>query len=111
MIATIDSAAFCSVITADLAEQCHMSINSKDTIKFLPANNLSTKSLGSATGILSFNVGSITQQVHYYHTLPIIPGSTKLLIEMDMLEAFGLKPDDGLFIRLDKDHQILLNAG
>ncbi|KAL0214173.1 hypothetical protein P9112_006357 [Eukaryota sp. TZLM1-RC] len=73
MIATIDSAAFCSVITADLAEQCHMSINSKDTIQFLPANNVSTKSLGSATGILSFNVGSIAQQVHYKHTLPLIP--------------------------------------
>ncbi|KAL0222670.1 hypothetical protein P9112_002060 [Eukaryota sp. TZLM1-RC] len=73
MIATIDSAAFCSVITADLAEQCHMSINSKETIHFLPANNVSTKSLGNATSILSFNVGSIAQQVLYKHTLPIIP--------------------------------------
>ncbi|KAL0208747.1 hypothetical protein P9112_011334 [Eukaryota sp. TZLM1-RC] len=110
MIATIDSAAFCSVITADLAEQCHMSINSKDTIKFLPANNVSTKSLGSATGILSFNVGSIAQQVHYKHTLPIIPGSNKLLIGTDMLKALGLQTDDGLFIRLDKEHRTLLNA-
>ncbi|KAL0226050.1 hypothetical protein P9112_013374 [Eukaryota sp. TZLM1-RC] len=110
MIATIDAAAFCSVITADLAEQCHMSINSKDTIKFLPANNVSTKSLGSATGILSFNVGSIAQQVHYKHTLPIIPGSNKLLIGTDMLKALGLQTDDGLFIRLDKEHRTLLNA-
>ncbi|KAL0215653.1 hypothetical protein P9112_007837 [Eukaryota sp. TZLM1-RC] len=42
MIATIDSAAFCSVITADIAEQCHSSINSKDTIQILPADNVST---------------------------------------------------------------------
>ncbi|KAL0223319.1 hypothetical protein P9112_002709 [Eukaryota sp. TZLM1-RC] len=110
MIATIDSAAFCSVITADLAEQCHMSINSKDTIKFLPANNVSTKSRGSATGILSFNVGSIAHQVHYKHTLPIIPGSNKLLIGKNMLKALGLQTDDGLFIRLDKEHRTLLNA-
>ncbi|KAL0205579.1 hypothetical protein P9112_000886 [Eukaryota sp. TZLM1-RC] len=87
-----------------------MSINSKDTIKFLPANNVSTKSLGSATGILSFNVGSIAQQVHYKHTLPIIPGSNKLLIGTDMLKALGLQTDDGLFIRLDKEHRTLLNA-
>ncbi|KAL0209993.1 hypothetical protein P9112_010077 [Eukaryota sp. TZLM1-RC] len=110
MIATIDSAAFCSVITADLAEQCHMSINSKDTIKFLPANNVSTNSLGSATGILSFNVGSIAQQVHYKHTLPLIPGSNKLLIGTDMLRTLGLQTDDNLFIRLDKEHHTLLNA-
>ncbi|KAL0215595.1 hypothetical protein P9112_007779 [Eukaryota sp. TZLM1-RC] len=110
MIATIDVAAFCSVITADLTEQCHMSINSKDTIKFLPADNVSTKSLGIATGILSFNVGSIAQQVHYKHTLPIIPGSNKLLIGTDMLKALGLQTDDGFFIRLDKEHRILLNA-
>ncbi|KAL0219842.1 hypothetical protein P9112_005495 [Eukaryota sp. TZLM1-RC] len=110
MIAIIDSAAFCSVIIADLAEQCHMSINSKDTIKFLLANNVSTKSLGSATGILSFNVGSIAQQVHYKHTLPIIPGSNKLLIGTDMLKALRLQTDDGLFIKLDKEHRTLLNA-
>ncbi|KAL0223817.1 hypothetical protein P9112_003207 [Eukaryota sp. TZLM1-RC] len=59
MIATIDSAALCSVITEDLANKCNMSINRDDTIEFLPANNVSSKSLGSANGILSFNIGSI----------------------------------------------------
>ncbi|KAL0207931.1 hypothetical protein P9112_010518 [Eukaryota sp. TZLM1-RC] len=110
MIATIDSAAFCSVITEDLANKCNMSINRDDTIEFLPANNVSSKSLGSATGVLSFNVGSIAHQVHYRHTLPIIPGSNKLLIGIDMLKTLGLQTDDGLFIRLDKEHRTLLNA-
>ncbi|KAL0205299.1 hypothetical protein P9112_000606 [Eukaryota sp. TZLM1-RC] len=110
MIATIDSAAFYWAITEDLANKCNMSINRDDTIEFLPANNVSSKSLGSANGILSFNVGSIAHQVHYRHTLPIIPGSNKLLIGIDMLKTLGLQTDDGLFIRLDKKHRTLSNA-
>ncbi|KAL0223938.1 hypothetical protein P9112_003328 [Eukaryota sp. TZLM1-RC] len=43
MIATIDSAAFCSVITEDLANKCNLSINRDDTIEFLSANNVSRK--------------------------------------------------------------------
>ncbi|KAL0208714.1 hypothetical protein P9112_011301 [Eukaryota sp. TZLM1-RC] len=63
MIATIDSAAFCSVITEDLANKCNMSINRDDTIEFLPANNVSSKSLGSANDCQSSSPSDFEEQL------------------------------------------------
>ncbi|KAL0207729.1 hypothetical protein P9112_012357 [Eukaryota sp. TZLM1-RC] len=63
MIAIIDSAAFCSVITEDLANKCNMSINRDDTIEFLPANNVSSKSLGTANDNQSSSPSNFEEQL------------------------------------------------
>ncbi|KAL0224283.1 hypothetical protein P9112_003673 [Eukaryota sp. TZLM1-RC] len=106
----IDTAAYCSVISLDLANLCSMSINENDITQFIPASNVSTNSLGSAQGILTFNVGSIANQVSINHTLPIIPGSNRFLIGVDMLQQLGLLTSDRLVIVLDEERRTLLNA-
>ncbi|KAL0225852.1 hypothetical protein P9112_013176 [Eukaryota sp. TZLM1-RC] len=106
----IDTAAYCSVISLDLANLCSMSVNENDITQFIPASNVSTNSLGSAQGILTFNVGSIANQVSINHTLPIIPGSNKFLIGLDMLQQLGLLTSDRLVIVLDEERRTLLNA-
>ncbi|KAL0215548.1 hypothetical protein P9112_007732 [Eukaryota sp. TZLM1-RC] len=63
MIATIALAAFCSAITEDLANKCNMSINRDDTIEFLPANNVSSKSLRSANDNQSSSPSDFEEQL------------------------------------------------
>ncbi|KAL0214726.1 hypothetical protein P9112_006910 [Eukaryota sp. TZLM1-RC] len=77
MIATIDSAAFCSVITEDLANKCNMSINEDDTIEFLPANNVSSKSLGSANGQKSNRLEPRELDLFYTHDYSWSPSALK----------------------------------
>ncbi|KAL0210879.1 hypothetical protein P9112_009177 [Eukaryota sp. TZLM1-RC] len=49
-------------------------------------------------------------QVSINHTLPIIPGSNKFLIGVDMLQQLGLLTSDRLVILLDEERRTLLNA-
>ncbi|KAL0214766.1 hypothetical protein P9112_006950 [Eukaryota sp. TZLM1-RC] len=70
----IDSGASISVITVDLVEKCNM-VKTNHCINFKSANNIMSKSLGSAKGTLSFKFGSVTQLVHVKHSLAINPGN------------------------------------
>ncbi|KAL0250940.1 hypothetical protein GEMRC1_000154 [Eukaryota sp. GEM-RC1] len=81
-----------------------------DSIDYLSANNIRATSLGSAIGTLTFNVGSLANNVHMKHCLPIIPGTGIFLIGRDLLNELGLLTDDGLVIQLDKEHRTILNA-
>ncbi|KAL0209474.1 hypothetical protein RCL1_008312 [Eukaryota sp. TZLM3-RCL] len=103
----IDTAASCSVITKDLASTCHMQTY-PDSIRYVSANNVTSSSLGSAQGVLSFQLGSIANQVRLNHRLPIIPGSETLLIGIDILSELGLLNEDGFSIKLDKEHSVIL---
>ncbi|KAL0212974.1 hypothetical protein RCL1_006600 [Eukaryota sp. TZLM3-RCL] len=103
----IDTAASCSVITKDLATQSSMTLL-QDSIEYLSANNVTTSSLGSAQGVLSFRLGNVANLVRVTHRLPIIPGVNKLLIGTDILTSLGLLKDDGLVLRLDKEHSVIL---
>ncbi|KAL0215489.1 hypothetical protein P9112_007673 [Eukaryota sp. TZLM1-RC] len=103
----IDSGASISVITVDLAERCNM-VKTNHCINFKSANNIMSKSLGSAEGTLSFRLGSVTQLVHVKHSLAIIPGNNMLLIGRDLLHHLGLLNDEGLFIKMDEEHRTLL---
>ncbi|KAL0221738.1 hypothetical protein RCL1_001592 [Eukaryota sp. TZLM3-RCL] len=94
----IDTAASCSVITKDLASSCHMQTY-PDSIRYVSANNVTSSSLGSAQGVLSFQLGSIANQVRLNHRLPIIPGSETLLIGIDILSELGLLNEDGFSIK------------
>ncbi|KAL0231407.1 hypothetical protein GEMRC1_010811 [Eukaryota sp. GEM-RC1] len=102
-----DSGAALSVITKDLADQCSMLVTD-DFIHFKSANNSVSQTLGRASGTLSFRLGSIANLVHIQYSLPIIPGSNKMLIGLDLLERLGLRTDTGLVIQLDKEHKVLL---
>ncbi|KAL0239818.1 hypothetical protein GEMRC1_009926 [Eukaryota sp. GEM-RC1] len=104
-----DTAATCSVMTQDLARLCEMDLID-DSIDYLSANNIRATSLGSAIGTLTFNVGSLANNVHMKHSLPIIPGTGIFLIGRDLLNELGLLTDDGLVIQLDKEHRTILNA-
>ncbi|KAL0218211.1 hypothetical protein RCL1_009059 [Eukaryota sp. TZLM3-RCL] len=103
----IDTAASCSVITKDLASSSHMKIL-PDSIRYVSANNVTSSSLGTAQGVLSFRLGSIANLVRLNHRLPIIPGSDLLLIGIDILSQLGLLNEDGLSLRLDKEHSVIL---
>ncbi|KAL0223998.1 hypothetical protein P9112_003388 [Eukaryota sp. TZLM1-RC] len=103
----IDSGASISVITVDLAERCNM-VKTNHCINFKSANNIMSKSLGSAEGTPSFRLGSVTQLVHVKHSLAIIPGNNMLLIGRDLLHHLGLLNDEGLFIKMDEEHRTLL---
>ncbi|KAL0218168.1 hypothetical protein RCL1_009016 [Eukaryota sp. TZLM3-RCL] len=103
----IDTAASCSVITKDLASSCHMQTY-PDSIRYVSANNVTSSSLGSAQGVLSFQLGSIANQVRLNHRLPIIPGSETLLIGIDILSELGLLNEDSFSIKLDKEHSVIL---
>ncbi|KAL0219549.1 hypothetical protein P9112_005202 [Eukaryota sp. TZLM1-RC] len=107
----IDTTAFCSVISLDLANRFSMSINENDVTQFIPASNVSTNSLGSAQGILTFNIGSIANQVSINHTLLIIPSSNKFLIGVDMLQQPELLTSDSFGTLLDEERRTLLNPG
>ncbi|KAL0211958.1 hypothetical protein RCL1_005584 [Eukaryota sp. TZLM3-RCL] len=103
----IDTAASCSVISKDLASSSHMKIL-PDSIRYVSANNVTSSSLGTAQGVLSFRLGSIANLVRLNHRLPIIPGSDLLLIGIDILSQLGLLNEDGLSLRLDKEHSVIL---
>ncbi|KAL0225005.1 hypothetical protein RCL1_002917 [Eukaryota sp. TZLM3-RCL] len=79
-----------------------------DSIRYVSANNVTSSSLGSAQGVLSFQLGSIANQVRLNHRLPIIPGSETLLIGIDILSELGLLNEDGFSIKLDKEHSVIL---
>ncbi|KAL0240790.1 hypothetical protein GEMRC1_006026 [Eukaryota sp. GEM-RC1] len=81
-----------------------------DSIDYISANNIRATSLGSAIGVLTFNVGSVANQIHNRHSLPVIPGTGTLLIGRDLQNDLGLLKDDGLIIRLDKEHRTILNS-
>ncbi|KAL0211545.1 hypothetical protein RCL1_005171 [Eukaryota sp. TZLM3-RCL] len=103
----IDTAASCSVITKDLASSSHMKIL-PDSNRYVSANNVTSSSLGTAQGVLSFRLGSIANLVQLNHRLPIIPGSDLLLIGIDILSQPGLLNEEGLSLRLDKEHSVIL---
>ncbi|KAL0207383.1 hypothetical protein P9112_012011 [Eukaryota sp. TZLM1-RC] len=103
----IDSGASISVITVDSAERYNM-VKTNHCINFKSANNLMSKSLGSAEGTLSFRLGGVTQQVHVKHSLAIIPDNNMLLIGRDLLHHPNLLNDEGLFIKMDEEHCTLL---
>ncbi|KAL0231869.1 hypothetical protein GEMRC1_011273 [Eukaryota sp. GEM-RC1] len=109
VIGEFDSAASCSVISQDLVRHCEMT-TTDSCIEYISANNIRATSLGSALGILTFNVGSLANQIHIKHTLPVVPGTKILLIGRDLQEELGLLTDDGLVIRLDKEHRTILSA-
>ncbi|KAL0248145.1 hypothetical protein GEMRC1_003381 [Eukaryota sp. GEM-RC1] len=96
-----DSGATMSVITQDLATKCNMTPVNKN-VRFTSANNVESRSLGSAQGILTFDTSSIAYLTHVDKTLPIIPGSNKLLLGIDLMKQLGLLTEDGLVIRIDK---------
>ncbi|KAL0221190.1 hypothetical protein RCL1_001044 [Eukaryota sp. TZLM3-RCL] len=102
-----DTAASCSVISKDLASSSHMKIL-PDSIRYVSANNVTSSSLGTAQGVLSFRLGSVANLVRLNHRLPIIPGSDLLLIGIDILSQLGLLNEDGLSLRLDKEHSVIL---
>ncbi|KAL0243248.1 hypothetical protein GEMRC1_005809 [Eukaryota sp. GEM-RC1] len=104
-----DSAASCSVISQDLIRHCEMT-TIDSCIDYISANNIRATSLGSVVGVLTFNVGSLANQIHVKHTLAVVPGTKILLIGRDLQEELGLLTDDGLVIRLDKEHRTILNA-
>ncbi|KAL0236163.1 hypothetical protein GEMRC1_002745 [Eukaryota sp. GEM-RC1] len=96
-----DSGATMSVITQDLAMKCNMTpVN--ENVRFTSANNVESRSLGSAQGILTVDTSSIAYLTHVDKTLPIIPGSNKLLLGIDLMKQLGLLIEDGLVIRIDK---------
>ncbi|KAL0225171.1 hypothetical protein RCL1_003083 [Eukaryota sp. TZLM3-RCL] len=103
----IDTGASCSVITKDLAMSTNMEILN-DSIRYISANNVTTSSLGTAQGVLSFRLGSVANLVQISHRLPIIPGSSLLLIGIDILSELGLLDEEGLILRLDKEHSVIL---
>ncbi|KAL0229594.1 hypothetical protein GEMRC1_014211 [Eukaryota sp. GEM-RC1] len=109
VVGEFDSAASCSVISQDLIRYCEMT-TTDSCIEYISANNIRATSLGSAIGVLTFNVGSLANQIHVKHTLPVVPGTKILLIGRDLQEELGLLSDDGLVIRLDKEHRTILNA-
>ncbi|KAL0241755.1 hypothetical protein GEMRC1_006990 [Eukaryota sp. GEM-RC1] len=109
VVGEFDSAASCSVISQDLIRYCEMT-TTDSCIEYISANNIRATSLGSAIGVLTFNVGSLANQIHVKHTLPVVPGTKILLIGRDLQEELGLLSDDGLVIRLDKEHSTILNA-
>ncbi|KAL0210665.1 hypothetical protein RCL1_005101 [Eukaryota sp. TZLM3-RCL] len=104
---TIDTAASCSVISKDLAMSCSMEFVT-DSIEYLSANNVTTSSLGSAQGVLTFRLGNIANLVRVSHSLPVIPGSNILLIGTDILTSLGLLNEDGVFIKLNREHSVIL---
>ncbi|KAL0238345.1 hypothetical protein GEMRC1_012818 [Eukaryota sp. GEM-RC1] len=96
-----DSGATMSVITQDLATKCNMTPVNKNG-RFTSANNVESRSLGSAQGILTYDTSSIADLTHVDKTLPIEPGSNKLLLGIDLMKQLGLLTEDGLVIRIDK---------
>ncbi|KAL0212094.1 hypothetical protein RCL1_005720 [Eukaryota sp. TZLM3-RCL] len=104
---TIDTAASCSVISKDLAMSCSMEFVT-DSVEYLSANNVTTSSLGSARGVLTFRLGNIANLVRVSHSLPVIPGSNILLIGTDILTFLGLLNEDGVFIKLNREHSVIL---
>ncbi|KAL0225520.1 hypothetical protein RCL1_003432 [Eukaryota sp. TZLM3-RCL] len=104
---TIDTAASCSVISKDLAMSCSMEFVT-DSVEYLSANNVTTSSLGSARGVLTFRLGNIANLVRVSHSLPVIPGSNILLIGTDILTSLGLLNEDGVFIKLNREHSVIL---
>ncbi|KAL0227938.1 hypothetical protein RCL1_004081 [Eukaryota sp. TZLM3-RCL] len=103
----LDSACTSSVISLDLARSTAMTI-SKQSSPYISANNVTTSSLGTAQGVLSFRLGSIANLVRVNHSLPIIPGHRMLLIGIDLMTSLGLLKDNELVIRLDKEHSVIL---
>ncbi|KAL0229518.1 hypothetical protein GEMRC1_014135 [Eukaryota sp. GEM-RC1] len=83
VIGEFDSAASCSVISQDLVRHCEMT-TTDSCIEYISANNIRATSLGSALGVLTFNVGSLANQIHIKHTLPVVPG-TKILPDRQRL--------------------------
>ncbi|KAL0210389.1 hypothetical protein RCL1_004825 [Eukaryota sp. TZLM3-RCL] len=79
-----------------------------DSIRYVSANNVTSSSLGSAQGVLSFQICSIANQVRLNHRLPITPGSETLLIGIDILSELGLLNEDGFSIGLNKEHSVIL---
>ncbi|KAL0225553.1 hypothetical protein RCL1_003465 [Eukaryota sp. TZLM3-RCL] len=104
---TIDTAASCSVISKDLAMSCSMGFVT-DSIEYLSANNVTTSSLGSTQGVLTFRLGNIANLVRVSHSLPVIPGSNILLIGTDILTSLGLLNENGVFIKLNREHSVIL---
>ncbi|KAL0242637.1 hypothetical protein GEMRC1_005200 [Eukaryota sp. GEM-RC1] len=96
-----DSGATMSVITQDLATKCNMTPVNK-SVRFTSANSVESRSLGSSQGILTFDTSSIAYLTHVDKTLPIIPGSNKQLLGIDLMKQLGLLTEDGLVIRIDK---------
>ncbi|KAL0212620.1 hypothetical protein RCL1_006246 [Eukaryota sp. TZLM3-RCL] len=100
----LDSACTSSVISMDLARSTTMTI-SKQSSPYISANNVTTSSLGTAQGVLSFRLGSIANLVRVNHSLPIIH---MLLIGIDQMTSLQLLKDNELVIRLDKEHYVIL---
>ncbi|KAL0235281.1 hypothetical protein GEMRC1_001863 [Eukaryota sp. GEM-RC1] len=89
-----------SVITQDPATKRNMTPVNKN-VRFTSANNVESRSLGSAQGILTFDTSSIAYLTHVDKALPIIPGSNKLLLGIDLMKQLGLLTEDGLVIPID----------
>ncbi|KAL0228257.1 hypothetical protein RCL1_004400 [Eukaryota sp. TZLM3-RCL] len=104
---TFDTAASCSVISKDLAMSCSMEFVT-DSVEYLSANNVTTSSLGSARGVLTFRLGNIANLVRVSHSLPVTPGSNILLVGTDILTSLGLLNEDGVFIKLNREHSVIL---
>ncbi|KAL0242530.1 hypothetical protein GEMRC1_005093 [Eukaryota sp. GEM-RC1] len=92
-----DSGASMSVITRDLVDRCSMKFINKN-VPFTSANNVRSHSLGSAQGILTFKFSKVTHLTSVTKTLPIIPGSNKCLLGIDLMKQLGLLTEEGLII-------------
>ncbi|KAL0237821.1 hypothetical protein GEMRC1_012295 [Eukaryota sp. GEM-RC1] len=92
-----DSGASMSVITQDLVDRCSMTFINKK-VPFTSANNVRSHSLGSAQGILTFKFSKVTHLTSVTKTLPIIPGSNKCLLGIDLMKQLGLLTEQGLII-------------
>ncbi|KAL0243213.1 hypothetical protein GEMRC1_005774 [Eukaryota sp. GEM-RC1] len=89
-----DSGASMSVITQDLVDRCSMTFINKK-VPFTSANNVRSHSLGSAQGILTFKFSKVSHLTSVTKTLPIIPGSNKCLLGIDLMKQLGLLTEEG----------------
>ncbi|KAL0235504.1 hypothetical protein GEMRC1_002905 [Eukaryota sp. GEM-RC1] len=99
---TIDSGAQVSVITQDLVDLCKMN-TSQETIPYITANGTRTSSLGTAKGVLAFQLNSAANLVYIDHSFPIVTGNKTMLIGIDLLNKLGLLTEVSLVIRLEKN--------
>ncbi|KAL0235681.1 hypothetical protein GEMRC1_002263 [Eukaryota sp. GEM-RC1] len=104
---TIDSGAQVSVITQDLVDLCKMN-TSQETIPYITANGTRTSSLGTAKGVLAFQLNSAANLVYIDHSFPIVTGNKTMLIGIDLLNKLGLLTEVSLVIRLEKEHNTIL---
>ncbi|KAL0209414.1 hypothetical protein RCL1_007782 [Eukaryota sp. TZLM3-RCL] len=95
----IDSAAQVSCISNNLAINYNLQIDSSPK-QYSTADQLVSKSLGTATGTLSLSLAGPASEVSMETQFLILPGNDQLLIGVDLLRRLGLMTDDSLFIKL-----------